>query len=1509
MSGQGPAIGIDLGTSCSCVALWRNNAVQVIANRPVEVIAGKGDERQIVVNYQNENNTFRPEEISGMVLTKMKEIADDYPGKKVKNAVVTVPTYFNDSQRQALKDAGAIAGLNVMRIINGPTAAAIAYGLDNKGQGERNVLIFDLGAGTLDVSLLTISEDIFNMKATAGDPHLGGEDFDNRLVDFCIQDFKRKNGGKDPSGNNRALRRLRTQCERAKCFLSYSADAIIEIDSLFDGIDYSVTISRDRFEEICMDFFRNTLAPVEKVLKDSGIDKRSVHEVVLVGGSTRIPKIQALITEFFNGKEPCRTGKGVTAHGAAVMAALLSHASPETFSMADPREDVRADVEEPDEFFERAFELLEKMEWGRAPGAVEPEPADLEWGPPDAEAGGEKEKEKEKEKATDMKRGEDGKKKTEEEEEAAKPPPSPTEGEFPTSEGRVVPFVGLKNIGNSCYLNSFIQDVTEFGRWLLEALGGVEKENAIPFATFGGAVSSVNSCGAPPSPSPLPPGLGSGHVHLGFASPSKSPDPTGLAPSRGSLRDFGGVSGVFCPRTPADTFQSRSASKTHLSSTSVTSLTNEFLSCKSLGDYRCDGCSEKTGVSQRYVISTSPSHLVVVLNRFDFDPNSLSQRKVPKRVEIDTHLTLTSLFNAPPSTAAAAEEARPTSSSVPSTRRPSMPPGRTTQHVVPTAQAGEPPAPSEAAPRVTVQQYGLYAAVIHQGDTPHKGHYYTIGRQSEHVKAFELECDKRDDSPSAKSVGAAPNAAGGAKLLSRLDSGKFFGLPPQSPGGESISRTSVSQSTPSSVRIARNTRGQWFKFSDADVNEFDIATLNEHANGSATAYLLFYRLLETVSLSLPSPPPPLRLRAPLSSSDSFHLASLSSSLPPHTQTVTTSTIETAAPSSAQQQPPTGKESPDSASVGIEKGEQEKEERESPEREKDGEKDEKAGGEKEKKKDKECDAPSLSFDATIGTVNPVHCVVTGGVADAPTPPPVESFGGTDTTPAPESIPAPEAEAEETVPADEPEEAPTPEPTELTTIPSEETATEAAKDEKLAKRIAEDFPVGTVSPAAEEARQKIAAANEEQKAMTADLASLREDRDAKKEEIEEYTAQETAEKKAGELSKDTVEARMQAEIEFEEIMLSILNKLLDIAKSEETEESAGISEAEGLGDEGMVEEAKKQAALAKKNRVQAALEVQRQEVTLDNKKDALEAFKTGRERAATSTTPSPEDKEEVALEAKDKAKAEAAVEFEKAPLAREPRLPLVTYPSRFVEVLPPAPKGDDAHEHWPSLPRSPLPPSARGSPGREIGSHVSFPLSPAGCNRFVEPAVDLEAGLGVEEVEGEETSRFFEKKWREKTETLLWHAQMRDLLIFCVAFVSFFVGLLGLLILLRDPPPFPLVSSMPSWLAIRAQQELFTAGVTCAGVWGGIQLSFWFFFSIFSRADKEEKEATRRRMIGPGGSTGWRGRRAGLSGLPLLDCDSPDRPPEDWKAKHRYWQDFEERRWRSAFRTLLSFLPLC
>jgi len=246
---------------------------------PFKVKSGPAEKPLIEVSYQGEKKTFHPEEISGMVLIKMKEIAEDFLGRKVSNAVITVPAYFNDSQRQATKDAGTIAGLNVMRIINEPTAAAIAYGLDKRGHGELNVLIFDLGGGTFDVSLLTIEDGIFEVKATAGDTHLGGEDFDSRLVDFCIQDFKRKHR-KDMSGNSRAVRRLRTQCERAKRTLSSSTQATIEIDSLFDGLDFSVTITRARFEELNADYFRNTIQPVEQVLKDSGIDKRSVNEVV-----------------------------------------------------------------------------------------------------------------------------------------------------------------------------------------------------------------------------------------------------------------------------------------------------------------------------------------------------------------------------------------------------------------------------------------------------------------------------------------------------------------------------------------------------------------------------------------------------------------------------------------------------------------------------------------------------------------------------------------------------------------------------------------------------------------------------------------------------------------------------------------------------------------------------------------------------------------------------------------------------------------------------------------------------------------------------------------------------------------------------------------------------------------------------------------------------------------------------------------------------------------------------
>jgi len=378
------AVGIDLGTTYSCVGVWKNDGVEIIANDqgnrttpsyvafteterligdaaknqvarnpentvfdakrligrkfadtvvqadiklwPFKVNAGTGDKPMICVNFMGEEKKFHAEEVSSMILTKMKETAEAYLGCKINDAVVTVPAYFNDSQRQATKDAGAICGLNVLRIINEPTAAAIAYGLDKKNTQERNVLIYDMGGGTFDVSLLTIEDGIFEVKATAGDTHLGGEDFDNRVVDFCMQDFKRKNRGKDLVGNHRAVRRLRTQCERAKRTLSSSTQATIEIDSLMDGIDFSCTLSRARFEELNMDYFRNSMGPVEKCMRDSGIDKKNVHEVVLVGGSTRIPKVQQMIQEFFNGKEPCRSinPDEAVAYGAAVQAAILT---------------------------------------------------------------------------------------------------------------------------------------------------------------------------------------------------------------------------------------------------------------------------------------------------------------------------------------------------------------------------------------------------------------------------------------------------------------------------------------------------------------------------------------------------------------------------------------------------------------------------------------------------------------------------------------------------------------------------------------------------------------------------------------------------------------------------------------------------------------------------------------------------------------------------------------------------------------------------------------------------------------------------------------------------------------------------------------------------------------------------------------------------------------------------------------------------------------------------------
>ncbi|CAH2252901.1 jg11465 [Pararge aegeria aegeria] len=378
-----PAVGIDLGTTYSCVGVWQHGNVDIIANDqgnrttpsyvaftdterligeaaknqvalnpsntifdakrligrkfddpkiqqdlkhwPFKVI-NDGGKPKIQINHKGQTKSFSPEEISSMVLIKMKETAEAYLGTSIKQAVITVPAYFNDSQRQATKDAGAIAGINVLRVINEPTAAALAYGLDKNLKGERNVLIFDLGGGTFDVSILTIDEgSLFEVKATAGDTHLGGEDFDTRLVNFLANEFKRKHK-KDLYSNPKALRRLRTAAERAKRTLSSSTEANIEIDALYEGIDFFSRISRARFEELNGDLFRITLEPVEKALKDAKLDKNSINDIVLVGGSTRIPKIQSLLQNFFNGKKlnlSINPDEAV-AYGAAVQAAILS---------------------------------------------------------------------------------------------------------------------------------------------------------------------------------------------------------------------------------------------------------------------------------------------------------------------------------------------------------------------------------------------------------------------------------------------------------------------------------------------------------------------------------------------------------------------------------------------------------------------------------------------------------------------------------------------------------------------------------------------------------------------------------------------------------------------------------------------------------------------------------------------------------------------------------------------------------------------------------------------------------------------------------------------------------------------------------------------------------------------------------------------------------------------------------------------------------------------------------
>ena len=290
-------------------------------------VADKDGKPAVFVEFKGEEKSFSPEEISSMILQKMKDTAEAFTNQPVTQAVITVPAYFNDLQRQATKDAGQIAGLNVLRIINEPTAAAIAYGLEKKSEDEQNILIYDLGGGTFDVSLLTIDGGIFEVKATAGNTHLGGEDFDSRLVDYCIEEFKKKNKGKDPTTSQRSLRRIRTACERAKRVLSSANATQIEVDSAFDGCDLLVNMSRAKFEEMCADLFKATMEPVDRVIEDSKISKKKIHEIVLVGGSTRIPKIQTLLKEYFDGKDLNKAinPDEAVAYGAAVQAAVLSN--------------------------------------------------------------------------------------------------------------------------------------------------------------------------------------------------------------------------------------------------------------------------------------------------------------------------------------------------------------------------------------------------------------------------------------------------------------------------------------------------------------------------------------------------------------------------------------------------------------------------------------------------------------------------------------------------------------------------------------------------------------------------------------------------------------------------------------------------------------------------------------------------------------------------------------------------------------------------------------------------------------------------------------------------------------------------------------------------------------------------------------------------------------------------------------------------------------------------------
>lgn len=384
------AIGIDLGTTYSCVAVWQNERVEIIANdqgnrTTPSYVAYTADERligdaaknqaatnptntvfdakrligrsfndsvvqkemklwpftvkedstgkpKVQVEWKGKKEEFLPEEVSAAVLQKMKATAEAYLGTTVKDAVITVPAYFNDAQRQATKDAGAIAGLNVLRIINEPTAAALAYGLDKiDKKGEQNVLIFDCGGGTHDLSVLTLDGGVFEVKSTAGDTHLGGEDFDNALVTYCVDEFKKKSKH-DVSGNARALRRLRTSCERAKRTLSSATQATVEVDSLYEGVDFQCVITRAKFESMCESQFKRTVAPLDGLLKDAGLAKDQIDEIIMVGGSSRIPRIRQLLTEYFNGKKlnDSVNPDEAVAYGAAVQAHILSGGSSRT---------------------------------------------------------------------------------------------------------------------------------------------------------------------------------------------------------------------------------------------------------------------------------------------------------------------------------------------------------------------------------------------------------------------------------------------------------------------------------------------------------------------------------------------------------------------------------------------------------------------------------------------------------------------------------------------------------------------------------------------------------------------------------------------------------------------------------------------------------------------------------------------------------------------------------------------------------------------------------------------------------------------------------------------------------------------------------------------------------------------------------------------------------------------------------------------------------------------------